>query len=267
MSDDRRFTRDGATIAYQYTGSGKPLGYAHGVFLSRDAVRRMGLFDFDTLSTGRSLLTYDQRGHGGSTGRPVDTDYGFANVGLDLLGLLDEAGVTEPIDFTGSSWGAATALHAAVMSPERFSSLVLIIPPVAWEEVPVTARQWYSDTADEVERLGGPAWRAAWAAADPLPIFADYPKFDLTPQVPDDLLPAVLRGIGQSDLPPQELVADLRLPTLIMTWTTDPLHPPATAERLHELIPGSRLHIAASVPQIQEWTAITADFLGHPARS
>lgn len=103
MSKDRYFTRDGATIAYQYTGTGAPLGYAHGVFLSRDAVRRMELFDFDALSAGRSLLTFDQRGHGRSTGRPVVTDYTFANVALDLLGALDAAGVDEPIDFAGSS--------------------------------------------------------------------------------------------------------------------------------------------------------------------
>src|SRR5882757_63664 len=99
MSLDSHFTRAGATIAYQYTGSGSPLGYAHGVFLSRDAVRRLGLFDFDLLGAGRGLLTYDQRGHGESTGRPVAADYTFDNVGADLLGLLDAAGVDEPIDF------------------------------------------------------------------------------------------------------------------------------------------------------------------------
>ncbi|ALG12537.1 alpha/beta fold hydrolase [Kibdelosporangium phytohabitans] len=69
MPGDRHFTRDGATIAYQYSGRGRPLGYAHGVFLSRDAVRRMGLFDFDALSAGRSLFTYDQRGHGPAAAR------------------------------------------------------------------------------------------------------------------------------------------------------------------------------------------------------
>ena len=39
----------------------------------------MHLFDFDTLSAGGSLLTFDQRGHGRSTGRPVAADYTFAN--------------------------------------------------------------------------------------------------------------------------------------------------------------------------------------------
>jgi hypothetical protein len=34
MSADSHFTTDGATIAYELTGSGRPVGYAHGVLLS-----------------------------------------------------------------------------------------------------------------------------------------------------------------------------------------------------------------------------------------
>jgi pimeloyl-ACP methyl ester carboxylesterase len=261
MSQDSYFTREGATIAYQYTGSGSPLGYAHGVFLSRDAVRRLGLFDFDLLGAGRGLLTYDQRGHGRSTGRPVAADYTFDNVAADLLGLLDAAGIDEPIDFAGSSLGVATALRAAVTAPERFRRLVLLIPPVAWESGPDQARQWYTDTADRIEEIGPAAWRAEWAAAEPLPIFADYPKFDLTPEIPDELLAPILRGIGGSDLPAPEELAALRVPTLILTWETDPLHPVATAVRLRDLIPGSELVVAKSVPDIQTWTARTAEFV------
>ncbi|NUT48732.1 MAG: alpha/beta hydrolase [Saccharothrix sp.] len=258
MSTDRHFTRAGATIAYQYTGSGSPLGYAHGVMLSREAVRRLELLDFDALAAGRRLLTFDQRGHGHSTGRPVPDDYTFENVTRDLLGLVDAAGVDEPMDFIGSSLGAAMALHGALAAPERFGCLVLVIPPVAWD---IEARRWYDDTADAIEQLGAPAWRREWAAAEPLPIFAEYPKFDLTPDVADDLLPSVLRGVARSDLPAPEAVATLRHPTLILTWDTDPLHPVATAERLHELIPDSSLHVARTVPEIRTWTRRTTDFL------
>lgn len=261
ISTDSFLPREGGTIAYQYTGSGSPFGYAHGVMLSRDAVRRLELFDFDALAAGRRLLTYDQRGHGRSTGRPVAADYTFENLTLDLLALVDALDVDEPMDFAGSSLGSAVALHAAIAAPHRFRRLVLLIPPVAWETGPEQARHWYRDTADEIERLGAPAWRRRWAQADPLPIFADYPKFDLSPDVPDELLPAVLRGVGASDLPPPEALAEVRQPTLILTWDTDPLHPVPTAERLHELIPDSVLHVARSVPDIQTWTRRTADFL------
>ncbi|GGM89905.1 hypothetical protein GCM10011609_28480 [Lentzea pudingi] len=51
---DSYVTRAGAKIAYELTGSGPLLGYAHGVFLSRAAVLRLHLLDFDTLSRSTS---------------------------------------------------------------------------------------------------------------------------------------------------------------------------------------------------------------------
>lgn len=261
MPEDSYFSRDGARIAYRFTGSGAPIGYAHGVPLSRAAVRGLDLFDFDALGAGRGLLTYDQRGHGESTGRPVAEDYLFENFTRDLLALLDELDVTEPMDFAGSSLGCDTALRAAIAAPERFRRLVLMIPPVAWDSGAEQAKQWYFDSADGIERLGAAQWREQWAQAAPPPIFADYPKFKFSPDVADELLPSVLRGVGSSDLPPEEAVATLRHPALILTWDTDPLHPVATAERLHELLPGSQLHVSTSVADIKTWTDRITDFV------
>jgi pimeloyl-ACP methyl ester carboxylesterase len=261
VSEDSYFTRDGATIAYQFTGSGAPIGYAHGVFLSRDAVRRLELFDVESLAAGRRLLTYDQRGHGQSTGRPVVDDYRFENFARDLLGLMDELDIDQPMDFAGSSLGCDTALRAAIAAPHRFRRLVLLIPPVAWETGATQAKHWYLDAANHIEEHGAAAWRELWAKSEPLPIFAEYPKFDLTPEVADDLLAPLLRGIGLSDLPEPEAIAALRHPTLILTWDTDPLHPVSTAERLHELIPGSVLHVSRSVAEIKSWKDRAAGFL------
>lgn len=257
---DSYLAREGARIAYEFKGSGAPLGYAHGVPLSRAAVRRLGLLDFDALAAGRRLLLYDQRGHGKSTGRPVVEDYRFENFTRDLLALLDVLGLGEPMDFAGSSLGADVALRAALAAPERFRRLVLMIPPVAWDPGASQAKQWYFDTADLIEKRGA-AWRADLARAEPLPIFADYPDFDLTPDVADELLPSILRGVGASDLPAPSEIATLRHPTLILAWDTDPLHPVSTAERLRELIPGSELHVSTSVDDIKTWTGRITDFL------
>jgi hypothetical protein len=95
--------------------------------------------------------------------------------------------------------------------------------------------------------------------AEPLPIFVDYPKSDLTPDVSDELLSSVLRGVGRSDLPTQEAVATVRHPTPILTWDTDPLHPVSTAERLHELIPDSTLHVSTTVADIKTWAERAAE--------
>ncbi|MCG8925499.1 alpha/beta fold hydrolase [Lentzea sp. CC55] len=258
---DRYVSRAGARIAYELTGSGPLLGYAHGVFLSRAAVRRLHLLDFDALAADHRLLTYDQRGHGHSTGRPVADDYHFENFTLDLLALLDELDLDEPIDFMGSSLGCDVALRAAIAAPSRFRRLVLIIPPVAWEQGPNRTSRWYTDNAESIESGGAARWRRKWARREPLPIFADFPSFDLPPDIPDDLLAPVLRGIGQSDLPSPEEIAALPHPALILTWDTDPLHPVPTAERLHGLLPGSALHVARTVAEVQTWTSRITGFL------
>jgi pimeloyl-ACP methyl ester carboxylesterase len=264
VSSDNYLALDGARIAYRFGGSGPPLGYAHGVLLSRKAVRRLGILDVEALAAGRRrLLTYDQRGHGHSTGRPVADDYRFENFTRDLLALISTLEIDVPMDFVGSSLGSDTALRAAIEAPQRFNRLVLMIPPVAWESGADQARQWYVDAADDIERRGAPAWRQEWAQADPLPIFAEYPQFDLTPDVPDELLASVLRGVGMSNLPEPEAIATIRQSTLILAWDTDPLHPVATAEKLHELIPNSILHVSTSVQDIKSWTDRIANFLDH----
>lgn len=76
----------------------------------------------------------------------------------------------------------------------------------------------------------------------------------------DDLLPSILRGVGTSDLPAPEEIATLKHPTLILAWDTDPLHPVSTAERLHELIAGSVLHVSRSVDEVKSWTSRAAAF-------
>ncbi|MGE0216446.1 alpha/beta fold hydrolase, partial [Mycolicibacterium sp.] len=110
-------------------------------------MRRLELFDIDAVAAGRRLLTYDQRGHGHSTGRAVAEDYRFERAATDLLGVLEAAAIDEPIDFAGSSLGAAAVLCAALAAPERFGRLALLIPPVSWEAGPRPARQWNADTA------------------------------------------------------------------------------------------------------------------------
>lgn len=258
---DKHFTRDGATIAYELTGSGRPVAYSHGVPLSRAAVRGLDLFDFDALAENHRLLAYDHRGHGRSTGRAEPADYYFDNFAADFLALLDEVGITEPLDFAGSSLGADTVLRTALAAPERVRRLVLMIPPVAWDEVADRAKQWYFSSADFIEARGGAAWRAEAAQAAPPPIFADYPKFGFTPDVDDALLPSVLRGVGSSDLPDREAIATIDHPALILAWDTDPLHPVTTAETLRDLLPNARLHVSTTVADIKTWTERITGFL------
>ena len=46
-----------------------------------------------------------------------------------------------------------------------------------------------------------------------------------------------------------------------LAWDGDPGHPLATAERLHDLVPGSALHVARTPAELRTWGERTVGFL------
>lgn len=73
---------------------------------------------------GVDLIAPDLRGRGRS--RSVAGPYGLARHADDLVLVLDDAGVTEPVVLVGHSMGAFVAGLAAVRHPDRFARLVLV---------------------------------------------------------------------------------------------------------------------------------------------
>ncbi|MFJ4776656.1 alpha/beta fold hydrolase [Streptomyces sp. NPDC088762] len=254
-----RFRHRGAELVYDDAGQGPLAVYAHGGFGSQANEERMGLFDWaPVLDAGRRLVRYDARAHGRSTGEPVVTDYTYASLAEDLLALLGHLGATEPVDGIGASMGCGTVLHAAVRAPERFSRLVLLIPPTAWATRTAYARANRS-AADTVERQGVDAWWAAKHSGPRPAVVADVPELPPTPDV--RVLPSVLRGLALADLPAPAAIAVLRQPALILAWADDPGHPLATAETLADRLPDARLHVARTRADVGTWGERMAEFL------
>ena len=247
-------------FAYAVAGKGPPFVWAHGLTSSRANEDRGGLFDWSpVVAGGRQVVRYDARGHGRSGGSPDPEAYRWPQLATDLLALLDELGI-ERAAAGGASMGCATLLHAAVRAPERFDRLVLVIPPTAWATRADQADQ-YEASARYVEARGKAAWMAAAEEAPRAAIFADLPPFPFTADIPEDLLPSVLRGAAASDLPAPEAVAVLAHPTLVLAWTGDPGHPESTATRLAELLPAAELHVATRIREVLGWPAQVAAFL------
>ena len=252
----------GCDLAVDHRGSGPDVVWGHGLTSSMASEDDLGLFDFDALRQHHRVLRYDARGHGesGST----DDGYHWRDLAVDQLALADELGIGEYVA-GGASMGCATALHAAVIAPERIRALVLVIPPTAWETRAAQAGT-YRTMADLVEAgehellLQGAALRPP---PDPL---ADEPRWterfaELLAAADPVRLARVFRGAATADLPTPEEIAALDVPTLLLAWTGDPGHPASTAARLQELMPHAALALAATPDGLASWTDRVARFL------
>ncbi|CAN5478457.1 alpha/beta hydrolase [soil metagenome] len=252
------FPAQHADIAYDVTGDGPPVVQLHGLTSSRARDAQLGV-DLCRHVRGHRMIRYDARGHGRSTGRPQPRDYTWSALAADLQSLLDHESPGRRVHGVGQSMGAGTLLHAALANPDRFTSLVLGIPPTAWASR-VRQQQTYRSRADMVEREGVGAL-LAMSGADSRPPAAD-PNAPITaPDVTGALLPALYRGAALADLPPPEQIADLDVPTLILAWVDDPDHPVSTSHRLQELISGSELVLARTPTDAKAWPGLTAEHI------
>ncbi|MEO7753840.1 MAG: alpha/beta fold hydrolase [Terracoccus sp.] len=257
-----------ALLDYDVTGHGPGVVQLHGLTSSRARDAAL-LLDLSRRVEGHRVIRYDARGHGASSGDTEPASYTWGNLATDLLCLLDEESPGEPVHGVGQSMGAGTLLHAAVRRPERFSSLVLCIPPTAWASR-VAQRAGYLATATLVEECGVSALMDLARTATRPP--AVDPQIPVSPPtVPADLLPTVFRGAAESDLPSPEAISAIDVPALVLAWDEDPGHPLDTAHRLHDLLPTSRLVIAHSPDDVATWPELVAAHVaavhGHPYAS
>jgi 3-oxoadipate enol-lactonase len=230
-------------------GQGPTLVWGHGMMSSmagEDGL--LGLWDAAPADV--RLVRYDARGHGKSPAGASARDFTWERQGADMLALA-----TGPVVLGGWSMGCAAALHAALSAPQRVRGLVLMLPPLFWE-ARVAHAALYRRAADLGRRLGQrnmgrmvllgqgtplPPWLAQARPAAALPAAAGMASLN------GAAMALMYDGAAQSDLPPARVLAQLaHLPALIVAWPGDDVHPLASAERLHGLLPGSTLRIVAS---------------------
>jgi pimeloyl-ACP methyl ester carboxylesterase len=157
--------------------------------------------------------------------------------------------------------GTGTLLHAALKAPQRFSRLVLTIPPTAWRTRAEQAGM-YEQMAAMVESSAPDQLSAIFGQAPVPEIFREHQElFGNEPDIPFDLLPSVMRGAARSDLPAPEAVRGITQPTLLLALTTDPGHPVSTAEALADLLPDATLHVSDTAGDVATWGKRAAEFL------
>lgn len=252
----------GATIVAEQHGVGIDVVWGHGLTQSRALEDRRPLIDLSMLP-GR-VTRYDARGHGESESTPELAAYGWDELALDQLELATSLGIERYVA-AGASMGAATALHAAVLSPERIRALVLVIPPTGWETRSEQA-DLYEQGARVIEEHGVERLIAAGALLAPPDPLVDDPDFHARRAAamrswdPARLAHA-MRGATVAELPTRVDIAGISCPVLVLAWTGDPGHPVSTADELQRLLPQARVHIDSTVDGVVGWTRRVAEFV------
>ena len=170
---------------------------------------------------------------------------------------------------TGASMGCGTALFQALAHPDAIAKLVLVIPSTAWEHRPAR-KEGYIATANSIRDNGtGFILRAAARARPPAPLAESEEdvaafrrdRLSTLSAWDDERLERVFRGAAASDFPSREECGSIDIPCLILAWSDDALHPTATAEELHRLMPHSSLNIASTHEEWLAWPSLVAAFL------
>lgn len=258
----------GVTLSFDRAGSGPTLVWGHGLTSSRQSEDEFPILDWSRVRSTVDVLRYDARGHGESGFTANSADYAWDRLALDQIGLMDDLGIERAV-IGGASMGAATALHTALMAPDRVAGLVLVIPPTAWE-TRAGQSELYLQMADVVEAGDvEPLIVAGAELPQPDPFLGDdrwkQRRAEAMRSADPVRLAGVFRGAAVADFPPVEAVRDITCPTLILAWSGDPGHPVSTADRLGGLIADSTVSVASTATDVAGWTGQLIDFMGRHA--
>jgi len=184
----RTVEHDGVSLAVFEEGDGPAVVLLHGL----TATHRYVVMGSNGLTRdGFRTITYDARGHGGSSPAP---DYSYAALAGDLGAVLDALEIDRAV-LAGASMGAHTLLRFALEAPERVAGIVAITPafvPGAVDD-PGRMARWHA-LADGMRSGGAEGFMAA------------YGEPSVPPSMRDTVLKVVRQRLSRHDHP--EAVAD-----------------------------------------------------------
>jgi len=260
---------NGISLYYDVIGSGPALCLINGYRLSGAAWPAAFI---GRLAARFSVISFDNRGTGRSD-KP-DEGYEFANLGRDVIGLLDDLQLPR-VHLLGFSMGGAIAQEVVIRYAERVDRLILFgtfcggiwAEPAAlsvFTRLMVTDQQSPSDAARQ-------AWPVTYsqdylaanaeAVEQQLRRELEYP----TPVFVAQRQMEALRNFDRyRDLP------RIGAPTLVAAGTLDVLVKPRNASILASRIPNARLELLADLGHRAIWEApeemaeLIGDFLAGP---
>ena len=218
---------NGTTIAFEDSGGKGPVVIlSHGFLMDHSMFR----YQVDALKSAYRVITWDERGFGGTVATGEFTYWDSAN---DVLGLMDHLGIDSAV-VGGMSQGGFLSLRVALTAPERVRALILI-DTQSGTEAPETVEPYNALHAAWLEHgsvavqdiiasiiLGPgewPEWFAKWAE-----------------MTPDQFSKAFNCLMHRDDI--TDRLSEITCPALIIHGTADVAIPMEKAEVLRDKLSG-----------------------------
>jgi 3-oxoadipate enol-lactonase len=210
------------------------------------------------------VVRFDHRGHGRS---PVpEGPYEIADLGRDVLGLLDRLGI-EHASYCGLSIGGMVGQWLAINAPERIERLILVCTAAYLPE----AASAYGERAAAVRAAGTPEvvadaviarwFTTSWAAANPDTVARHRAMIAGTPA---EGYAGCCEAITTLD--ERDGLGSITAPTLVIAGAQDPAIPPEHGRAIAEAVPGARFELldpGAHLASVERAAAVNTLIVEH----
>ena len=261
-----------ARIYYEIAGQGTPLVMIHaGVADSRQWNN-----EFPYFAEQYKVLRYDMRGYGKS--EPVEGEFSHMS---DLVTLLDQVRLTDPLILMGCSMGGGLAMDFALAYPKRARALIMVDAGPGGLDLDLPSPPEFAEAeeafkAGDLDRVAELETRIWFDGLSRTPGQVDQAMRQLAYDMDRHALSLEARGLGKrvpnSPTPAAERLGELKLPVLIIVGAHDTPYMHAAADYMLERIPSAQkavIEAAAHLPNMdrpEEFRSIVEGFLGKQAR-
>jgi pimeloyl-ACP methyl ester carboxylesterase len=237
--------RPGCRLAYQvldvtpaWVTAPETIVFYHGVSVTA------GLWGdwIPVLCSAYRIVTFDTRGYGRSAPHDLDIPWSMELMVADLMAVADAAGLTR-FHLVGESAGGTAALAATIAHPDRVASLIVSNGAANGTAIQNVRGVW-NETLGEGGRDGWVEQMMQWRFfPDGLP----KPKYEWFRRQQATCSAEATTGIAalllRTDL--SDRVAEIAVPTLILSPDASPFIPVGIAAALQAQIPGAKLQVFA----------------------
>ncbi|NNL85601.1 MAG: alpha/beta fold hydrolase [Myxococcales bacterium] len=249
----RHIAVDGIKTHYLEAGSGSPLILIHGGGAGADAHGNWSPC-IPRFAERHRVLALDMVGFG-DTDKPDPASFEYSQSARNrhLLGFLEALELDSAV-LVGNSMGGCTALGVAMEAPQRVRALVLMGSAGLNAELSPAIRTIlsYQPTLENMRTIIETLTGDGFVIDDELVRY----RYELTQQ-PGAMAAygATMKWIGEQGglFYPEEAIARVKTPTLVVGGSDDQVVPKELAWRFHELLENSWLHV---IPHCGHWAMI-----------